>query len=136
MNNYELYDKIISATYTNLAIEAINNKGIYFNYFTTNSPTKKVFLKVAFMVANFENVKIYLNCLNLSDFLKIVFDNYSLWDILRGKCVLRHRFLPSYSGTDIGAIAVFEAKDFGTDIGIFKEIWDEYYETDNKRTRK
>lgn len=132
MNNYELYDKIISATYTNLAIEAIRNKGIYFNSFSTDIPTHKVFLKVAFMVASFENTKIYLNCPNFLDFWKILWDNYSIGDILRGKCALRFKFLPSFPATDISEIAAFEAEDFGVGIRVFRDIWDEYYGNNNK----
>ena len=127
MDKYNLYDNIIKATYINIAIDAINNKGIYFNNFDKKSYAHKVFLKVAFMVSDFEEQNIYLNC-NCFDFLKILFNNYNIKKIITGKCTLhfsRHKHDPD---TDIDTVAIFEAKEFQTDISIFEKIWKEYYE--------
>lgn len=127
MDKYNLYDNIIGATYTNLAIDAVNNKGIYFNSFNKDSFVNKVFLKVAFSVAIFENQKIYINC-KYFDFLKILFDNYTIKEIIFRKFHLRFRKKKHSSNTDISLLAAFEAKEFYVNIGIFEEIWKEYYE--------
>ena len=125
MDKYNLYDRILNATYVNIASQSPSQ--IYFPKFNHNSYSHKTFLKVAFMVASFENKKIYLNC-KFFDFLKILWDNYSIKEILTGKCRLRFTWRERGEGTDIDFIAAFEAKEFQTDIGIFEEIWKEYYE--------
>lgn len=125
MDKYNFYDRIINATYVNIASQSPSQ--IYFPKFNRNSYSHKTFLKVAFMVASFEDKKIYLNCKFL-DFLKILWDNYSIREILTGKCRLRFTRRERGEGTDIDFIAAFEAKEFQTDIGIFEEIWKEYYE--------
>lgn len=127
MDKYNLYDNIIGATYTNLAIDAVNNKGIYFNFFNKDSYINKTFLKVAFSVANFENQKIYINC-KYFDFLKILFNNYTIKEVIFRKSRLRFRRKTHFPFTNISLLAAFEAKEFQTDIGIFEEIWKEYYE--------
>lgn len=125
-NKYNLYDNIVGATYTNIAIHSVNKKEIAL-VFNKDSYTHKVFLKVALLVANFENKKLYIKC-KFFDFLKILFYYYSIEEIIRGKSRLRFRRRESSSCLDIDTIAAFEAKEFFTDIGIFEEIWKEYYE--------
>lgn len=132
MNIYNLYDNIIRVTYTNLAIDAVNNKGIYFNNFNQSSFCHRVFLKVAFMVADFEHTKIFLNCNRFFDFLKILYNNYSIKDILKGKCILRYKRHKNALYTDIDVIANFEAKEFQVNIDIFEKIWKKYYRKENK----
>ena len=41
MDKYNLYDKILSVTYTNIAIDANKNNGIYFNSFNKNNTEHK-----------------------------------------------------------------------------------------------
>lgn len=126
MDKYQLYDNIISATYINISIDAVKNKGIYFNCFNNNSFAHKVFLKVAFMVADFENQKIYLNC-KFIDFLKILHYNYSIKEILSGRCKLRFSRKFHEPNTSIDLLSTFESQEFKVDITIFEDIWKEYY---------
>lgn len=126
MDKYNLYDKILAATYTNLAIDVNKNNGIYFNSFNKDSTEHKLFLKIALMVANFENTKIYLNC-KYFDFLKILFNNYNIKEIFLRKFRFRFRRRESASYTDINFLASFEAKSFEVEPTIFEEIWKEYY---------
>lgn len=127
MEKYQFYDNLIAATYTNLAIEALHNENLYFNSFNINSYIHKTFLQIAFIVSGFEEAKIYLNC-KFFDFLKILFHNYTIKEIIQKKCVLRFSRRPHSPSTDIDFIAAFEVKEFQTDIGVFEEIWKEYYE--------
>lgn len=127
MDKYNLYDNIIRATYTNLAIDAINNKGIYFNSFNKESYIDKIFLKIAFMVASFENQKIYINC-KYFDFLKILFNNYTIKEVIFRKSKLRFCRKEHFPNSNIETLAVFEAKDFNVELKIFEEIWKEYYQ--------
>ena len=122
MNKYKLYDNIIKATYINIA----TNDNIYFNNFNNELFSHKVFLKVAFMVANFENKKIYLNC-SFFDFLKILWQNYSIKELIMGKCRLRFIGRQGHEGIDIDNIATFEAEAFENTLDIFEQIWNEYY---------
>ena len=122
---YKLYDNIISATYINIASQSKDY--VIFNNYNKDVYIDKLFLKVGFMVGNFEDKKIYINC-KLFDFLKILFNNYSLKDVLLKKYRIRRKGRPIPYGPDWDYIAEFEAKEFGVDISIFKEIWEEYYQ--------
>lgn len=126
MDKYILYDNIVRATYTNLAIDAIKNKGIYFNSFNKDSYVDKFFLQISFIVATFEKQKIYINCKYL-DFLKILFNNYTIKEIVLRKTNLhfcRKKHIPE---TEINTLAAFEAKEFNVNLEIFEKIWKEYY---------
>lgn len=124
-NKYKLYDNIISATYINITSQSPDY--IIFNHFNKDVYIDKVFLKVAFMVGNFEDKKIYINC-KLFDYFKILFDNYSFKEIILRKYRIRHHRRPSILAPDWDYIAEFEAKEFEVDISIFKDIWKEYYQ--------
>lgn len=126
MNNYTLYDNIIKATYINIGTLSFPKK-IPFNNFNWDNYTHKVFLQISFMVADFERRKIYLNC-KLFDFFKILFHYYNIKEIIMGKCKIRFRGRPRSEGIDIEEIAAFEVKAFETTVGIFEEIWKEYYQ--------
>ena len=135
LDKYKLYDSIVSSTYVNIAIDAMRNNGIFFNSFDNNSYEQKVFLKVAFTVAPFENKKIYINC-KFFDFLKIFFNNYNIKKLIFGKCYLRFKRKPNKPNTDIKMLAAFEVDSFKAEIeekfenqiNIFEEIWKEYYQ--------
>lgn len=126
MDKYILYDNIVRATYTNLAIDAIKNKGIYFNSFNKDSYVDKFFLRIGFIVATFENQKIYINC-KYFDFLKILFDNYSIKEIVLRKTKIRFCRKKHIPETEINTLAAFEAKEFNVNLEIFEKIWKEYY---------
>lgn len=124
--NYKLYDEIISSTYMNILNSSYNNK-IILNSFIHTSPIDKVFLKVSFMVANFSNKKIYLNC-KLSTYFKILFKNYSKKQIFTHKYPLRWTRHEHDKGIDIIQLSRIIVKDFNKNISIFSDIWDTYYE--------
>lgn len=130
MDKYNLYDRILSVTYTNIAIDANKNNGIYFNSFNKNNTEHKIFLKIGFIVANFENKKIYLNT-KYFDFLKILFDNYTIKEIFLRKTRLRFRRFKHSPCTNIDFLASFEIKEFKVNPDIFEEIWTAYYEDNN-----
>lgn len=122
---YQFYDTIVGTTYINIA--SLSKQDIILNNYNDDSYTHKIFLKASFMIASFEDKKIYLNCPRF-DFLKILFHNYTIKDIITRKSRLRRIKSPAENGIDIEFIANFEVNDFNTDIGVFEEIWKEYYE--------
>lgn len=124
---FNLYDKIIAATYTNIANYAFDKSKIYIN-FNPSLYSRQVFLKVALLVANFENKKVYLKC-KFFDFLKILFYYYSIKEIFeKNRCRLRFTVRERNERLDVGAIAAFETNAFGVSTSIWKEIWKEYYQ--------
>lgn len=123
---YRLYDKIVAATYTNIIILTYPDKQIFFKY-NPDLYSHKVFLKVALLVANFENQKIYLKC-KFFDFLKILFYYYPIREILRGRCRFRFTRRDCNPWLDVDGAVAFEAKEFAVEEEIFEEIWKEYYE--------
>ena len=125
MEKYQLYDNIIKATYINIG--TLSYKTINFNDYNWENYKHKVFLQVAFMIADFERKKIYLQC-KFSKFLKILFYYYNIKEIITGKCNLRFSRQPRPEGIDINDIAAFEVKAFDATIDIFEEIWKEYYQ--------
>lgn len=124
---FNLYDKIIAATYTNIANYTFDKSKICINL-NPSLYSHQVFLKVALLVANFENKKVYLKC-KFFDFLKILFYYYSIREIFeKNRCRLRFTRHERNEWLDVGAIAAFETNAFGVSPSIWEEIWKEYYQ--------
>lgn len=116
-NNYELYDRIIAATYTNIFIESNNKPYIILDSYNTNY-IDKVFFEVAKSVSAFTNKKIMV---------KTNFFNYLLLKL--GKSRKQICWYKKEEGTPIPVqdIGNFESKEFYVEPSIFKEIYQAYY---------
>ena len=123
-DKYNLYDRIVAATYIN--IDSQSPKNIYIVY-NPDSYTHKFFLKIGLIVGNFRGKKIHIKT-KLIDFFKILFYYYPIKDILLGRCILRFTKRGRGPWLDVDNIAAFEAKEFAQDITIFEDIWKEYYQ--------
>lgn len=113
-----LYDEIIAATYAN--IYSLSKQGnIKLKDFCFDFSSHRVFLEVSCMVGYLANKEIYVQC-SFWDFLKIKFTK-------KDKHI--HRIKPTkfIEGIDIHEVASFEAKAFGKDLEVFKEIYETYY---------
>lgn len=125
-DKYNLYDKIIATTFTNIANES--PKDIYIN-FDKDSYPDKIFLQVSLLVAGFNHKKIYLKC-KYRDYLKLLFHYYTKKQIILRKNRIRFS-RRTRQWLDVQTLAAFEADAFGQDISIFEKIWKEYYQDDN-----
>lgn len=116
-NQYELYDRIVAATYTNIFIESDNKKFIILDDYNKNY-ISKVFFEVAKSVSAFTNKKIMI---------KTNFFNYLLLKL--GKSRKQICWYKKEEGIPIPVqdIGNFESKEFHVEPSIFKEIYQAYY---------
>jgi len=116
-NQYELYDRIVAATYTNIFIESDNKKFIILDDYNKNY-ISKVFFEVAKSVSAFTNKKIMI---------KTNLFNYLLLKL--GKSRKQICWYKKEAGTPIPVqdIGNFESKEFHVEPSIFKEIYQAYY---------
>ena len=116
---YNLYDKIVSATYANI-FSLSKNKPIVLKDFDYNCKTCRTFLEVASMVAFITNKEIYLQCSLFSYLLaRIKKKNKHIHWIRKKKEI---------EGIEIYKVAAHEALAFKQQENIFDEIFEAYYE--------
>lgn len=117
---YNLYDKIVSATYANI-FSLSKDKPIVLKDFYYSSGAGRTFLEVACMVAYITNKEIYVQ---------------SSWiDFIRARIVKKNKHIhwirknkKDVEGIEIYKVAAHEAVSFNQDINIFEEIFKAYYE--------
>lgn len=116
-DKYELYDKIVSATYTNILIETNMKEYLVVEY--GNTYADKVFYEAVKAIAYITNRQIMIKC-NIFRYvlLKIKEKN--------NKQILRFRE-GAGNPIPVQALAEFEATEFGVDFSIFEEIYNAYY---------
>ena len=117
--NYNLYDKIISATYANI-YSLSKDKDIILKDFDYKCETSKVFLEVACMVAYMTNKEIYVQGSFIS-FLKARFKK-------KNKHIHWIRKRKKVEGIETYQVAAHEALAFKVDTSIFIAIFKSYYE--------
>lgn len=116
-DKYDLYDKIVAATYTNIFIESNNKKYIILDRYNKNY-MDKVFFEIAKSVSYFVNKPIMI---------KTNIFNYLLLKLGKN----RKQFCRFREGEGapipVQAIGNFEIKEFHVDPSIFEEIYQAYY---------
>ena len=117
---YNLYDKVVSATYANI-FSLSKNDIVFKNYYYKNK-SHRFFLEVATMVAYMTNKEIYLN-IPLWELIKIKFKkkNKHIHRISKKK-------LEKLNAIDIIEVGLFESAAFNVEPSIFGEIYEAYYE--------
>lgn len=116
-NNYELYDRIIAATYTNIFIESNNKPYIILDSYNTNY-IDKVFFEVAKSVGAFTNKKIMV---------KTNIINYILLKLGKNRKQFCRFKKEAGSPIPVQEIGNFEIKEFYVDESIFEKIYKTYY---------
>lgn len=116
-DKYELYDRIIAATYTNIFIESNNKEYIILDKYKDDY-LEKVFFEVAKSVSVFTNKKIMIKT-NIFNYLILKLGKYR-------KQFCRFRETAGVP-IPIREIGLFEAKEFYVSPDIFEEIYEAYY---------
>lgn len=114
-----LYDKVVSATFTNI-YSFSKDKIVLKNYYDKNE-NHRFFLEVACMVGYIYNKDIYIN-VSLPTLLKIRFrkKNKHIHYISKKK-------IEKNSSFDIIQVGIFEAEAFNVENTIFGDIYREFY---------
>ena len=126
---YQLYDKIISATYTNIlnsiliegedGVFSVGKDVIFSSLANKTDYVRRVFQKVAFMVAEISGCKVAID-MNIFQFI--------YYRYIKGNRLLRWKKKTDEVNIFVGELATFEAKAFDVEMNVFEKIWNAYYE--------